>query len=128
MMDGAGETIEDTTVVPLPPPTTDDTTEVDTGATGAAVQSTGATGTGAAVNGGGTIQLTWVVMVRGKVVTGGDTVEGTLAAAVIPAPNPGGTPTCPTPLVTAGTVTAGNGKEGILPEAHELATAGGIDP
>ena len=125
-MDGAGETTEETTVVPLSPPPRDETTEV-TGATGAAVQVTGATGTGAAVKGGGTIQLTWVVMVSGNVVTGGDTVEGTLAAAVIPAPNPGGTPTCPTPLVTVGTVTAGNGKEGI-PEAQELATAGGIDP
>ena len=74
IVDGEGVTTDATTDV-LPSRLTLDgfATDVatDTGA--------GVAGTGAAQSGGGTVQLTCVVIVRGKVETGGETVKGTLA-------------------------------------------------
>ena len=80
--------------------------------TGTVVPGTSVAGIRAAVKGGRTIQLTWVVIVTGKVVTGGETVEGTLASTVIPVPKPGGTMTTRPSLEAVVTAPAGNEKPG----------------
>ena len=123
--DGAGALIADTTVtVPsLPFPDVTGTT----GATAAVVQGTGASGTGAAVRGGGTIQLTCEVIDVGKVVTGGVTVEGTLPSAVIPAPKPGGTLSTRPSLEAVVTAPTGNGNP-ANPVGQAPATAEGTEP
>ena len=125
IVDGAGVTTDATTDV-LPSRLRLDGTD---GFTVDVVPDTvaGTAGTGAAHSGGGAVQLTCVVIVRGKVLTGDVEVTGTLTPGVIPGPKPGGAGIRPSADVTAVT-SAGNGKPGNLIEGQDPATPGGKDP
>ena len=95
---GAIETGGRTVASPAPGPAPADDTPTVTGGSTDKVLGTVTLGTGAVTRGGGTVHVTWVVIVTGKVNTGSVTVTGTPTTPVaLPHPKPGGGAGIPPP-------------------------------